>query len=94
MEKLRKQIRESFFNPILHFLPLILFLVIDDFWGMSVAWKISFPIALILLVYVYYVYHRIFTWHLIFTVVYLLVSATANLASLLPVAFINSDWCV
>ena len=91
MEKLRKQIRESFFNPILHFLPLILFLVIDDFWGMSVAWKISFPIALILLVYVYYVYPRIFTWHLIFTVVYLLVSATANLASLLPVAFINSE---
>lgn len=91
MEKLRKQIRESFFNPILHFLPLILFLVADDFWGMDVAWKISFPISLALLVYVYYVYGRIFAWHLIFTIFYLVVSVFASFVALLPETIISHD---
>lgn len=91
MEKLRKQIRESFFNPILHFLPLILFLVADDFWGMDVAWKISFPISLALLVYVYYVYGRIFAWHLIFTIFYLVVSVFASFIALLPETIISHD---
>ncbi len=74
MEKLRKQIRESFFDPILHFLPLIVFLVVDDFWGMNTAWKVSFPLALILLIYTYIVYNRIFIWHLIFTLIFISVS--------------------
>jgi isopentenyldiphosphate isomerase len=91
MEKLRKQIKESFFNPILHFLPLILFLVVDDFFGMSAAWKVSFPSALILLVYVYFFYNRIFTWHLVFTLVYLTVSIIANVEMLLPITFIRHE---
>lgn len=91
MEKLRKQIKESFFNPILHFLPLILFLVVDDFFGMSTAWKVSFPIALILVVYVYFFYNRIFTWHLVFTLVYLAVSIIANVEMLLPITFIREE---
>jgi len=91
MEKLRKQIRESFFNPILHFLPLILFLVADDFWGMDMAWKVSFPISLALLIYVYYVYGRIFTWHLIFTIFYLVVSVFATIAALLPQSIISHE---
>lgn len=91
MEKLRKQIKESFFNPILHFLPLIIFLIVDDFYGMSVAWKISFPVTLVLLVYVYFAYNRIFTWHLIFTVIYLLVSLLANFEMFLPVSLVNRE---
>ena len=92
MEKLRKQIKESFFNPILHFLPLILFLVVDDFFGMSTAWKVSFPIALILVVYVYFFYNRIFTWHLVFTLVYLAVSIIANMEMLLSITFIRKEF--
>ena len=88
MEKLRKQIRESFFNPILHFLPLILFLVVDDFYGLNIAWKVSFPVAAVLLVYVYFVYNRIFTWHLIFTGVFVVVSLIASLEILLPVSIV------
>jgi len=85
MEKLRKQIKESFFNPILHFLPLIVFLVVDDFCGMSVAWKVSFPLALILLVYVYVVYNRIFSWHVLFTLMFVGVSVIAGLVRYLTV---------
>lgn len=91
MEKLRKQIKESFFNPILHFLPLILFLVVDDFYGMSAAWKVSFPVALILVVYVYFFYNRIFTWHLVFTLLYLVVSIIANIETLFPITSIKHE---
>jgi isopentenyldiphosphate isomerase len=79
MEKLRKQIRESFFNPVLHFLPLLIFLIVDEFSGMNLAWKISFPIALSLLIYVYFVYKRLFTWCLVFTLLFLTVSTIAYL---------------
>jgi isopentenyldiphosphate isomerase len=91
MQKLRKQIKESFFNPVLHLLPLLIFLVIDDFYGMSMGWKISFPIAFGLLVYVYLIYNRIFTWHLIFTILYFAVGAIAGLETLLPVKLVSND---
>ena len=91
MQKLRKQIKESFFNPVLHLLPLLVFLVVDDFFGMSMGWKISFPIALGLLIYVYFVYNRIFTWHLIFTAFYLVVTIIAWLETLFPIKIIKKD---
>ena len=74
MEKLRKQIRESFFNPVLHFLPLLVFLIVDEFSGMNLAWKISFPTALVLLTYIYFAYKRLFTWHLVFTFLFVAVN--------------------
>lgn len=91
MQALKKQIKESFFNPILHLLPLLIFLVVADFYGMGMGWKISFPIALGLLVYMYYVYNRIFTWHLIFTLIFVAVSIIASLETLLPMKFVNND---
>lgn len=91
MEKLRKQIKESFFNPILHFLPLIIFLVVDDFYGMSAAWRISFPVAFVLLFYVYFVYNRIYTWHLIFTVIFIVVSVIASLEIISLVPFVSHN---
>lgn len=89
MEKLRKQIRESFFNPVLHFLPLLIFLIVDEFSGISLAWKISFPIALVLLTYIYFVYKRLFTWHLVFTLLFVVVSVIAyvELFFAVPVLF-------
>jgi len=85
MEKLSKQIRESFLNPVLQFLPLLIFLVVDDFYGISMAWKISFPVSLILLAYIYFLYNGIFPWHLIFTTVFLLVTVVTALVELLPI---------
>ncbi len=85
MKKLRKQIKESFFNPVLHLLPLLLFLVLDEFFGMGIAWKVSFPLALILVVYIYYVYNRILIWHLIFTSLFVIVSLIAGLEYLFPI---------
>ena len=88
MDKLRKHIKESFFNPVLHFLPLLVFLVVDDFFGIKLAWEISFPFTLILLSYIYFVFNRIFTWHLIFTMIFVCVSL---ITSFLPSTFIRHD---
>lgn len=89
MEKLRKQIRESFFNPILHFLPLLVFLVVDEFFGLNPAWIVAFPLTLVLLVYVYYAYNRIFTWHLIFTFLFLVVGSLYSLSSFFHISDVS-----
>ena len=91
MDKLRKHIKESFFNPILHFLPLLLFLVLDDYYGILLAWELSFPFALLLLIYIYFAFNRIFTWHLIGTLIFALASLIAAVESFLPVSIIPHD---
>ncbi len=89
MQALRKQIKESFFNPILHLFPLLIFLVVDDFFRMNMAWKVSSPIALGLLIYVYFAHNRIFIWHLLFTLMFIAVSIIAFSETLLPVRLVN-----
>ena len=91
MQTLRKQIKESFFNPVLHLMPLLIFLAVDDFYGMNMGWKISFPIALGLLIYVYFVYNRIFTWHMIFTALFVVVGVIAGVETMLPFRLVNDE---
>jgi isopentenyldiphosphate isomerase len=66
-----KQLKESFFNPILHFLPLLIFLVVDDFFGINAAWTVSIPASLMILFYVYYFHARVFPWHINFTLMFI-----------------------
>lgn len=91
MDKFRKHIRESFFNPVFHFLPVLLFLVVDDFFGIKLAWEISFPFALILLIYTYFAFNRIFTWHLIGTLIFVAASLIAAVETMLPIPLINHE---
>jgi isopentenyldiphosphate isomerase len=85
MKTLRKQIRESFFNPILHFFPLLLFLGVDEFYGMNIAWKITFPVALVLVFYVFYWHNYIFVWHVMLTFLFMGIGLLASLVSLFPI---------
>ncbi len=86
MQSLKKQISESFYNPILYFLPTLVFIVVDDFWGLNNAWKISFPVAFALVFYVYFQYRRMFIWHGVLAVGYLIVGLLSTIASeILPV---------
>lgn len=85
MKKLRNQIKESFFNPIFHFLPLLTFLVVEDYFGMGTAWMSSFPVALLLLVYVYFAHKRLFYWHLLFTLFFVGLTIISALELLLPI---------
>lgn len=81
MQSLKKQINESFFNPILYFLPALVFMVVDDFWGINNAWKISFPVAFALVFYVYFMYRRMFIWHGVLAVGYLVVGLVTTIVS-------------
>lgn len=74
MKALKNQIKESFFNPLLHFLPLLVFIVADDFWGMSRAWEVSFPVAIGMIFYVHHYYRRLFVWNATISASYLLIS--------------------
>ncbi|VBB44618.1 conserved membrane hypothetical protein [uncultured Paludibacter sp.] len=70
MDQLKKQISESFFNPVLYFLPLIVFIVGNNFWGLSTAWKVSFPVAIGMIIYVHFFYNRLLTWYIILAASY------------------------
>lgn len=83
MQTLKSQIKESFFNPLLHFLPLLVFIVVDDFWGMSIAWRVSFPVAIGMLFYIRRYYQRLFVWNAAISTSYLLISLGVSITPLL-----------
>ncbi len=79
MNQLTKQIREVFFNPVLYFLPTLIFLIGNEFRDVDYAVRISFPTALFLVFYIYYVYKRVFFWHGVFATFYLFVAFVSSL---------------
>lgn len=82
MKRLRKQINESFFNPVLHFLPLITFMVVEDFMGLFNAWLVAIPLNILLFVYVFFTYRKILEWFLFSTGIFL---SIAIIATILPI---------
>ncbi len=88
MKKLRQQINESFFNPVLHFLPLIVFMVVYDFWGLNIAWSVSLPVTLLLFVYIFFLYRKMIEWFLFSTIIFLFVGAIVTIIPVgkLPIA--------
>jgi len=62
MQNQKKRIRESFFNPLLHFIPLLLFLVIDDVLGSSISLSIIYFVVVAILVYSYFYYRNLYTY--------------------------------
>jgi isopentenyldiphosphate isomerase len=62
MQAFRKHINESFFNPLLHFIPLLLFLLIDDNFGSSIALVSVYFVVVAILVYGYILYANIYKY--------------------------------
>ncbi len=62
MQSFRKQINESFFNPLLHFIPLLLFLLIDDNFGSSIALAMVYFVVVAILVYSFLLYFNIYKY--------------------------------
>lgn len=79
MDKLKKQIGESFFNPVLYFLPLMVFILVNNLSGLNLAWKISFPVALLAVFYVHRFYNRLFIWYTLLAAGYVLIGLTYSL---------------
>lgn len=86
MQKLRSQIKESFFNPVLHFLPLFLYLILEDIFSRQIAWLIALPVSLMLLVYIYFVYKKLFDWYVGSTLIFVSVVTVIGILSLFPVS--------
>ncbi|MDO9152292.1 MAG: hypothetical protein Q7U47_01025 [Paludibacter sp.] len=88
MQKLSNQIVESFFNPLFHFLPLLIFVVMGDVWGFNTAWKVAFAVNIILLIYIYFRYRRITDWFLYSTAIFFVI---ATIVLSFPSHFLNSS---
>lgn len=85
MRQAKQLINMSFVNPIVDFLPLILFNIVDNYCGLPTALYLSLPLAVILLVFAYIRQQAIFSWHLATSFLYILVGCTAYIISLLAI---------
>lgn len=65
MKQFRQIVKQSFVNPIIDFMPLIVFTIIDNFWGMMLGFYIAIPLSLGLVIYFFIKESRIFNWHAI-----------------------------
>lgn len=86
---MKKYIGESFFNPILHVLPIIAFLLMQDFYGTGKAWLVSLPLTVFVGIHVYFTYKAIFRWFMVSVNVFLLVALITSYLSTIniPVPF-------
>ncbi|HLP04836.1 MAG TPA: hypothetical protein VK152_05330 [Paludibacter sp.] len=84
MSNLRKQIRESFFNPVLHLFPLVLYLVINEFYGMQVALEIAYPFTIVLAIYIFAAYNQLFKWHLNYVLLFVTTTLLTGFGYFLP----------
>lgn len=62
MHPFRKLINESFFNPLLHFIPLILFLITKNVFGNSTALVIVYFTVVAVLIYSYLLYANLYKY--------------------------------
>lgn len=81
---LKQHIRESFFNPVLHLFPLLLFLFLNDVTFTSLAWIISTMVGLLILVYVYWMYRSLGKWYVVSLAFFLMVALVVTYLSLNP----------
>jgi hypothetical protein len=78
---LKKLIRESFFNPVLHIFPILLFLFLAEVFRPGIAWALSLPVAAIILLYVFFFYRSLYKWYIISFAVFLMVGFVSTLFS-------------
>ncbi len=78
---LKKLIRESFFNPVLHIFPILLFLFLAEVFQPGMAWIVSLPVASIILLYVFVFYRSLYKWYIISFAVFLIVGFVSTLLS-------------
>ncbi len=85
MRPSKQLINMSFVNPIVDFLPLILFNIVGNYWGLPIALYLSLPLAIILLAFAYNKQLAIFSWHVSISLLYILICGATLLVCLLPI---------
>lgn len=75
MDKLKTQIRESFFNPLLLVYPVLAFIaasyVVDQYWKCI----ITLGVVVVITIYVYKAYRRLFKWYSFYALIFLVIAA-------------------
>lgn len=84
-QSLTKHIRESFFNPILYILPVLIFIVVDNFSNLTYAWITSLVAAGGLILYIHKNYNHSFKWYLFCMCISLATMFLMSLTRLLPI---------
>lgn len=78
---LKKLIRESFFNPALHFVPVFVFMFAEETMGTGAAWVFSLLTVAISGAYVRVVYGSMMQWYLMSIGYYLFITLTSLVLS-------------
>ena len=79
MNKNKGQINDSFFNPIYIFLLMLVYLLADVMSKNSgLVWTVLSIIGVVLAIYIYVVFRRLFYWYLFSTGIFLTVCAAAT----------------
>ena len=86
----KRQLKESFFNPIMQILPLFVFLIIDHLWvkdhalifAREYAWYGAIIAGIILTIYVFIAYRRLFQWYLFFLISFFVLILFVSIANM------------
>ena len=79
MNKNKRQINDSFFNPIYFFLLMLVYLLADIMSeNTGLVWVGLLLIGIVLDIYIYIAFRRLFYWYLFSTGIFLIVCATAT----------------
>lgn len=87
MKKLKAEIRESFFNPLLLIFPVLIYIITSYIFKSHVACIASAGVTLAVAVYVYFSYKGVFRWYLFYMLYFMAVTA---IMGILPL-FIKSE---
>ncbi|MDR0370726.1 MAG: hypothetical protein LBH80_02580 [Prevotellaceae bacterium] len=87
MENLKKQIKESFFNPVLYLSPLITFIITNNTFGKGIAWLVALSVAFCITVYVRFRYHRLLSWHYFTNVLFITIGVVISIVSSSDISF-------
>jgi len=73
---MKKFINESFFNPVIHVIPILTFLLLETHYynDIRIAWVVSLPVTILFAFYVYFFYRSLLSWFLVSVSVYLSVA--------------------
>lgn len=80
---LKKLIRESFFNPLVHFLPLFVFLIVEETGSTGRAWVYSLPVLILAGGYIRLMYSSLVQWYVVSAAFFVVIALLSTILSLI-----------
>jgi isopentenyldiphosphate isomerase len=80
MKNQKRQLKESFFNPVYQLYPLLIFLIIDHIFARGYAWYGAAITAIVLTIHVSIAYKRLFKWYMFYMVLFFAITSLMSLS--------------